>query len=105
VDDESADRALTFERAMRGVYSRAKREAGYNAAYFLRMLADNGGLETARTLLHNTGTSEGFTTLWKRGRLDLTVEALVLQEEFAPLFTDEELDTARHRLTEFGVTI
>jgi len=105
VDDEAADRALTFERAMRGVYSRAKREAGYNAAYFLRMLADNGGLETARTLLHNTGTSEGFTTLWKRGRLDLTVEALVLQEEFAPLFTDEELDTARHRLTEFGVTI
>lgn len=90
---------------MRDVYARAKREAGYNATYFLRMLTEQGGLATARTLLHNTGTSEGFTALWHKGRLDLTVEALVLNEEFTPLFTDEELDTARHRLTEFGVTI
>lgn len=90
---------------MRDVYARAKREAGYNATAFLRMLTQQGGLVTAQTLLRNTGTSEGFTALWQKGRLDLTVEAVVLREEFAPLFTDEELDTARHRLTEFGVIV
>jgi hypothetical protein len=105
VDDEGADRVRAFERAMRDAYARAKREAGYNATALLRMLTEQGGLATAHTLLNNTNTSEGFTALWQKRRLDLTVEALVLQEEFAPLFTDEELDTARHRLTEFGVII
>jgi hypothetical protein len=105
VDDETADRTLTFERAMRDAYARAKREAGYNAMTLLRMLTEQGGLATAQTLLRNTATSEGFTALWQKRRLDLSVEALVLRDEFAPLFTDEELDTARHRLTEFGVTI
>jgi hypothetical protein len=103
--DPSDEVVQQFDRAMRGVYARAKREAGFNATSFLRRLADQGGLVTAQTVLRDTGTSEGFTALWKKGRLDLTVEALVLEDEFAALFTEDELDTARHRLTEFGVVI
>jgi hypothetical protein len=34
--------------------------------------------------------------------LDLTVEALVLRPEFAPLFTEGELTRARERLEQFG---
>jgi hypothetical protein len=37
------------------------------------MLYEHRGLETARILLHSTNVSEGYT----RGRLDLTVEAVV----------------------------
>lgn len=91
-----------FDRAMRGVYDRARTEAGYNATYFLGMLADHGGQETARRLLHSPAVSEGFTALWERGRLDLTVEAVVLKREFAELFTEDELELARRRLSEFG---
>lgn len=91
-----------FERAMRAVYERARAEAGYNATYFLRMLADHGGLETARRLLRARVVSEGFMSLAERKRLDLTVEALVTKPEFADLFTPEGVDLARERLTEFG---
>jgi hypothetical protein len=52
------------------------------------MLAELGPLETARKLLNAPAVSDGFSNLWDRGRLDLTVEALVLRPEFAPLFTE-----------------
>ena len=41
-------------------------------------------------------------TLWERQRLDLTVEALVVDPRFAHLFTDEEREVARKRLDDFG---
>ena len=65
-------------------------------------MSDRGGLATARYLLHASGVSEGFTALWERRRLDLTVEAVVLQERFASLFSDEERKIARDRLAEYG---
>ena len=46
--------------------------------------------------------SEGFAALWERGRLDLSVEALVIDPRFAQLFTDKEIDTARRWLEQFG---
>jgi hypothetical protein len=91
-----------FEQAMRDVYVRAKKEANYAASYFLTMLSDYGGLGTARRLLASSEVASGFTALYERGRLDLTVEALVLKPDFARLFTDEEVETARQRLAQLG---
>ncbi|MBL7494561.1 hypothetical protein I6A60_27860 [Frankia sp. AgB1.9] len=53
----------SFHRAMVGVYERAKREASYNASYFLRMISNDGGLATARSLLQASKTSDGFAAL------------------------------------------
>ena len=64
--------------------------------------SDLGGLAAARRLLHTPTVSDGFTALWERGRLDLSVEALVLQERFRNLFTEQELERARERLAEYG---
>lgn len=57
-------------------------EAGYKASRFLSMVTDQGGYETARTLLHASAVSEGYTALWERKRLDLTVEAMILNPEW-----------------------
>jgi hypothetical protein len=57
----------------------------YDATRFLQMISEQGGLATARQVLWSDQPSEGFTTLWLRHRLDLTVEAHVLHEEFATL--------------------
>jgi hypothetical protein len=81
---------------------RAKKEAGYNATYYLQMLHQDGGLATAHRLLASNGVSDGFAALWERKRLDLTVENVVLQPEFQVLFTNDELDAARRRLQDYG---
>jgi hypothetical protein len=103
----ASDEALRrrFDRAMQEVYVRAKKEAGYTASYYLEMLHRHGGLETARRLLATPAVSDGFVALWERGRMDLTVENVVLLEEFEQLFSDEERETARQRLREYGVDI
>ena len=91
-----------FERAMKDVYVRAKSEANYTASYFLTMLSTYGGLGTAQKLLASTDVSAGFAALYERGRLDLTVEAVVVQPQFASLFSDEEVETAQQRLDQLG---
>jgi hypothetical protein len=87
-----------FNEAMFNIYKRANEEAKYPATHFLQMLNEYGGLETAQRLLKTTEVSEGFTQLCLRGRMDLTVEALVLKPQFAILFGTEELEMAKNRL-------
>jgi hypothetical protein len=69
---------------------------------FAQMISEQGDLATAKQLPWSSAPSEGFTTLWERGRLDLTVEAHVLKAEFALLFTDADRDQARDRLEAYG---
>src|SRR5687767_6850060 len=87
-----------FNEAMLDIYRRAKSEANYEARIFLRMVVERGGLETARYLLHAPKVSDGYTALWERGRLDLTVEAMILNEKWHHLFTCEERRIAVDRL-------
>ncbi len=95
---------VEFNAAMQEIYLRAKAEAGYNATVFLRMLQDRGPVETAQYLIHTTKPSDGFTALWERQRLDLTIEAHVLQPRFEALFTDDERDICHQRLRNYGYT-
>ena len=97
-----SDVQRAFDLAMIAIYEDAKQQAGYTATRFLQMISELGGLAAAKQLLHASGVSDGFTTLWEKGRLDLSVEAHVLKPEFADLFSDEERETARARLAEYG---
>jgi len=71
------------------IYQDAKSLAGYNASRFLSMVSELGGLQTARSLLHASNVSDGYTALWDRGHLELTVEALILDPKWKPLFAPE----------------
>ncbi|GAA3375554.1 hypothetical protein GCM10017750_13500 [Streptomyces racemochromogenes] len=77
---------------------RLKREIGYNPVRFTQMLAEVGGVETAKYLLRGRDASDGFTALWSARRLDVSVEAFVLLPWYEVLFTDAERETARRRL-------
>jgi hypothetical protein len=101
VEEERADLARQLMAALLGAVEECKR-IGYNPTYFTRMLAEHGAVETARRLITAPAVSDGFTTLWERGRLDLSVEAMVQRPEFAALFTPAEVEAARRRLRDFG---
>ena len=91
-----------FDEEMLNIYRRALHEANYNARIFLRMLEEHRGRETARRLINAPKVSEGYTALWERKRLDLTVEALIHDNpEWQPLFTEKELEIVRKRLKEY----
>jgi hypothetical protein len=91
-----------FHEAMLSVYKQAKAECNYTATRFLRMVSEHGGLQAAKILLAASGYSDGFTELWRCKRLDITMEALVLKDEWSDLFTQDELNIARKRLKDYG---
>ncbi len=90
-----------FHRAMIAVYETAK-DHDYFATYFKQMLDEHGGVQTAKRLLAKAEAQQGLTRLWELNLLDHSMEALVIQERFQPLFTDEEITEARRRLEELG---
>lgn len=91
-----------FDADMMDIYRRALTEVRYNATRYHQMLIEHGGLETARMLINTNAVSEGYTALWERGRLDLTVEALVLDHpQYHSLFTPEEMARVRSRLRDY----
>ncbi|MES3044192.1 hypothetical protein, partial [Sphingomonas faeni] len=86
-----------FNQAMRSIYDQAT-TLGYRPIRFLEMLQKDGGLATARELLRPGPPSKGLTKLFALGRPDLSVEALVLDPQWQPLFTPSEIKEARRKL-------
>ncbi|MBX3388643.1 MAG: type I restriction enzyme HsdR N-terminal domain-containing protein [Phycisphaeraceae bacterium] len=93
MDDDEFD----FRAALQEVVNECRR-IGYNPIGFMGMVTSSNAFEAVRTLLAKREPSEGFTTLWGKKRLDLTVEAIVLKPEWRSFFTPSERDTARRRL-------
>lgn len=85
-----------FETAIRSIYDQCA-EFGYYPTYLLQLIAEQGGKGAASALLRKP-PSDGFARLALEQRLDLSVEALVLQPAWRNLFDADELRTARGRL-------
>jgi hypothetical protein len=90
-----------FTSALRGTYE-AARARGYVATYFLQMLEELGGVETAKRLLAVSEPQAGLYKLWELHLLHESMEAVVMQDRFHSLFTAPELAEARRRLDELG---
>ena len=94
-----------FHEDMRDIYLTAKKELKYNASRFWQLVCEKVGLQAAKTLIAKDGGTYGFEILWEHGRLDLSVEAHVLNSEYADLFNDDERKMCRDRLEHFGFNL
>jgi len=94
--------AAEFHERMLRICDEAIAECRYNPSRFRNTVLDQGGLETARQLLRLSAQSEGLTRLWMEKRLDISMEATVLQERWRMLFSPDELAVARARLLALG---
>jgi len=93
------------QRALQ-VYEEGKRATGYRGTRYLQKVRKDGGLKAAKSWLKRRGKNDaptgGFLKLVDFGRLDVSLEAQVIQEPWASLFTQEELAVARDRLARHG---
>jgi hypothetical protein len=94
-----------FDKAMMAIYTKARDEAGYTASIFHQMLIKDRGVLTAKKLINMRKPSDGYTALFERGRLDLTVEAVLVENaKWHPLFTQDDIRKAQKRLEEYQYT-
>ena len=83
----------------RNIATEIKQVLGARRTLFFSMIGEHGAVETTRRLVHAEQPSDTFVDLMAKGRLDLTVEWLIVNErKWDPLFTDETRTAARNRL-------
>lgn len=76
---------------------------GYTPTRFLNMVSSRDDIiVVTRQLIHKDGGTLGFETLCQNNRMDLSVEKIILEQEFRGLFTKEDLIAAYNRLEEYG---
>lgn len=90
---------LKFRDALQAAVAEC-RKFGYAPNRFTGMLSRSSPFEVVRSLLASHDVSEGFKVLWEKGRLDLSVEAIVLRPEWRGHFSEAELLTAQRRLSD-----
>jgi hypothetical protein len=93
-----------FDREMHEVYETGVLY-GYHAHIFLKIIEEHGEVEAAKRLLAADGPQEGLYRLWELHLLNHSMEALVIKDRYAPLFTAEEIAEAKKRLIELGYNI
>lgn len=84
---------------------RIKKEV-YTPTRFIRMLhqhSDNA-VEVVQKLV-TKGSTLGMEKLWRQGKLELSVEAIVAKPEYKDLFPSEIVDTCKRKLKLLGYNL
>ena len=79
------------------------KKIGYVPTRFIQMLqqSDNNAYEVVQRLVTKEATS-GLEKLWEHDRLDLSVEAIIVQPRYQELFSDEIIKICKRKLKQFG---
>jgi hypothetical protein len=75
---------------------------GYKPRIFMDMRIEYGTIDAIKHLIHSDKASSGFTTLWKKQQLDLSVENIIQEPEWANIFTEDDRFKAIKRLKEYN---
>jgi hypothetical protein len=75
---------------------------GYYPTIFIQMLGSYGGVGTARRLLAEPKAQSGLFRLYDLNLLHASMEAYVIMEKYASLFTSIEISEAHKRLEELN---
>lgn len=87
------------------LYTEAMTAVGYPARRYRQKVRDVGGVAAAKFWLKPKSgdvAQAGLLELLNHDRLDISLEAKVIQEPWSSLFTDDELNIARARLARYG---
>ena len=91
-----------FTKALLKTLTDAGLLTGISEARLKKEAEERGGAEALSRLISRGSTTAQFDALAKQGRLDLSAEALVIRGEYAPLFTDEVVNTCLSTLLSEG---
>ena len=82
------------------------KKIGYIPTRFIQMLqqANNNAVEVVQRLVIKEATS-GLEKLWEKGRLELSMEAIMIKPEYNELFSTEIVDVCKKKLKKFGYKI
>ena len=96
----AANLQAKFTAHLLSLAQRSNDELHYYPGFFIKMVKGQGGVGAAKTLLAQPLASQGFNILKNLDRLDLSMEAAVIEQPWASMFLADELAIARARLAD-----
>lgn len=93
----------TFTTALMAQLSKAQEVTGVEEVRLRQQAEKLGGVKAVQQMLARRQETRQFQPLQKMKRLDLSVEALVIQGKFGGLFSDEEVNACLQVLLEGGM--
>ena len=78
------------------------RQIGCDPSVFLALVQEHGPVEACKLIITDPELGQDLLRVKQAGRLDLTVEALVLRDRFKRLFDDNILGRARKRIVDWS---
>ncbi len=103
MDKEEIEKQELNEHVIALIKAIRKAKIGYNPSLFEQMLYETY-CGNAYELIYNLLTTDpnnpqyGFTKLFERNRLDLSIETLVLYSKFSELFSEKIKNIAKSRM-------
>ncbi len=91
-----------FDKEMKALYKKQKKEVGYYSEMNSYVLNDIGGYEAVKRQIHFKEDSDALKLFAGKNRLDLAVESLVLKKEYEKLFNENEKEICKKRLEEYA---
>lgn len=88
----------SFHEAVMHKYYGSMYKCGYRESRFLHMVGELGAIEAVKKMLKNHQFIYGLNSLKKCNCMEFAIENLVVEPEFATIFSEEEKHTAMIRL-------
>lgn len=86
-----------FEKELNELVQKIIEEV-YTPKILMKMIRQEGGYNAVKTLMANPGSSYGYLKLGEAGRLDLSIETIVIKEKYKSLFSKVEVGICKARL-------
>ena len=80
---------LEFQKVLLEKCAEAEEKCGARTKRLVNNIEKYGAVKTAKEIIRKSNVSDGFDALEKMGRLDLSMEAIVVDSRFGELFTDD----------------
>jgi hypothetical protein len=84
-------------------YHHSRVKGGYPATIIWNSIQENGGYETAKKF--SGAARKGFLELVERNLLPFSIEALILQPKYAPLFPKSYREVCQNLLAKYGYKV
>lgn len=96
---------IRFSEAVSDLYKRTIYECNHRQTFLKDLMESMGGYRAAKKVLGNKKYLIGIASLKAYNRLDLSVEALVVDPQWEGIFTKRQLEVANARLSQYGFSL
>ncbi|ONI44038.1 hypothetical protein AN641_08635 [Candidatus Epulonipiscioides gigas] len=91
-----------FSKEMLILYKQISKQIKYKSQNLLKYINEYGGYQAALKYIYTPSYTNDFSALWEAGRLDLSIEVLLLNEKYRSIIAPDVINFCTRRLNEYN---